>query len=123
MIFILNSKVPEDENKRERKDEKFEDQEEVDMNDETYGQNEPPEPEDLDMNADDEIGDGDNDNDENPDELPVEVFLTIRVSQKEVDWEMAVLQPFLAIFLAIILYLSQNWDSDGHFEVHEGSKS
>ena len=28
MIFILNSKVPEDENKRERKDEKFEDQEE-----------------------------------------------------------------------------------------------
>ena len=74
MIFILNSKVPEDENKRERKDEKFEDQEEVDMNDETYGQNEPPEPEDLDMNADDEIGDGDNDNDENPDELPMEVF-------------------------------------------------
>ena len=74
IIFILNSKVPEDENKRERKDEKFEDQEEVDMNDETYGQNEPPEPEDLDMNADDEIGDGDNDNDENPDELPPEVF-------------------------------------------------
>ena len=78
MIFILNSKVPEDENKRERKDEKFEDQEEVDMNDETYGQNEPPEPEDLDMNADDEIGDGDNENDENPDELPVEVFINLK---------------------------------------------
>ena len=78
MIFILNSKVPEDENKRERKDEKFEDQEEVDMNDETYGQNEPPEPEDLDMNADDEIGDGDNDNDENPDELPVEVLKELK---------------------------------------------
>ena len=73
-LFILNSKVPEDENKREREDKEFEDQEEVDMNDETYGQNEPPEPEDLDMNADDEIGDGDNDNDENPDELPSEVL-------------------------------------------------
>ena len=48
------------------------------MNDETYGQNEPPEPEDLDMNADDEIGDGDNDNDENPDELPVEVLKKLK---------------------------------------------
>ena len=43
----------------------------MEMNDETYGQNEPPEPEDLDMNADDEIGD-DNDNDDNTDELPPE---------------------------------------------------
>ena len=80
LYLIFNDfyfKVPEDENKRERKDEKFEDQEEVDMNDETYGQNEPPEPEDLDMNADEEIGDGDNENDENPDELPVEVFKKI----------------------------------------------
>ena len=43
----------------------------MEMNDETYGQNDPPEPEDLDMNADDEIGD-DNDNDDNTDELPPE---------------------------------------------------
>ena len=43
----------------------------MEMNDETYSQNEPPEPEDLDMNADDEIGD-DNDNDDNTDELPPE---------------------------------------------------
>ena len=31
--------------------------------------------------------------------------------------------PFLAIFVPTICYLSQNWDSDNHFEVLNGSKS
>ena len=70
-----SEKVPEDENKRQRKDENFEpeNEEELDMNDETYGKNEPPEPEDLDLNADDDmIGDEGNDSDDGNDELPPE---------------------------------------------------
>ena len=38
------------------------------------------------------------------------------VSRKEVDWQIAVLQPFQAKFPP-----SQNWSSDGHFEVLNSS--
>ena len=67
------------------------------MNDETYGQNEPPEPEDLDMNADDEIGD-DNDNDDNTDELPPEE--DIRYGRFNCE---ACLHFFHLIFLIFVL--------------------
>merc|ERR1719461_1150905 len=42
------------------------------MNDETYGQNEPPEPEDLDLNDDDEIMGEDDDKADDENELPPE---------------------------------------------------
>ena len=64
--------IEEDENKRQRKDEQFDEDtsEEIEMNDETYGQNEPPEPEDLDMGDDDEIMADDDDKGDEENELP-----------------------------------------------------
>ena len=70
--------IEEDENKRQRKDEQFEDQtEEIDMNDETYGQNEPPEPEDLDLDDDDQIMGDDDDKPDDENELPPEEDLRL----------------------------------------------
>ena len=71
--------IEEDENKRQRKDEQFDEDksEEIEMNDETYGQNEPPEPEDLEMGDDDEIMEDDNDKGDDENELPPEEDLRL----------------------------------------------
>ena len=37
--------------------------------------------------------------------------------------KIAIFQPFVVIFWQLHGYLSQNWDSDGHFEVFSVSKS
>ena len=65
-------KFPEDEEKRARQDEQFEDPEtELEMEDETYGKNEPPETEDLDLD-DGMLGD---DDDDMNDDKTVRIFI------------------------------------------------
>ena len=50
-------------------------------------------------------------------------FQKYRLFRFKTDWQMAVLWSFPAIFCQLYDHLSQNWDSDGHFEVLKSSKS
>ena len=49
--------------------------------------------------------------------------MNYRLFRFKTDWQTAVLWPYPAIFLQLYEHLSQNWDSDGHFEVLVSFKS